>query len=73
MTNPFGDIEREAQEQRQKHLAMAEALDFLDEEVTSWEAEFLDTVLKQLHEGKRALTQKQIDVLNRMCDEYGVG
>jgi hypothetical protein len=52
---------------------MAEALDGMGEDVNSWEAEFLDTILKQLREGKHGLSQKQIDVLNRMCDQYGVG
>lgn len=72
MTNPFGDVEREAEEYRLRHLAMAEALDRMERDVTSWEADFLDSILKQLREEKRALTQKQIDVLNRMCSEYDV-
>ncbi len=43
----------------------------MEVDVTSWEGEFLDSVLKQL-EAKRPLTQKQIDVIHRMCDSYDV-
>ena len=71
--NPFDDVERTVSETIRRQLDQAEALDRMEDvDVTSWEAEFLDSVLKQLRAG-RALSQKQIDVLNRMSSQYGVG
>ena len=71
--NPFDDVERAVSETIRRQLDQAEALDHMEDvDVTSWEAEFLDSVLKQLRAG-RALSQKQIDVLNRMSNQYGVG
>ena len=71
--NPFDDVERTVSETIRRQLDQAEALDHMEDvDVTSWEAEFLDSVLKQLRAG-RALSQKQIDVLNRMSSQYGVG
>ena len=71
--NPFDDVERAVSETVRRQLDQAEALDRMEDvDVTSWEAEFLDSVLKQLRAG-RALSQKQIDVLNRMSSQYGVG
>ncbi len=72
MTNPFEDLERQAAEANERHLATAMALDEMDDDVTEWEFEFLDSVIKQLRAG-RALSQKQIESLNRMSDKYGVG
>lgn len=72
MTNPFEEIEKEAREASARHLETAEALDGMEEDVTEWEAGFLDSILKQLRAG-RALSQKQIDTLCRMSDKYGVG
>ena len=73
MSDPFEQAESEARKAVARHLATAEAID-QDEEisVTPWEMDFLDSILKQLRAG-RALSQKQIDVLNRMSDKYGVG
>lgn len=70
--NPFDDVERAASAAIASQLAQVKALDEMETEVTSWEANFLDSCLKQLGAG-RALSQKQIEVLNRMSDQYGVG
>ncbi len=72
MTNPFEDLERQAREVTERHLATAKALDEMEDDVTEWEADFLNSILLQLQDG-RALTQKQIECLNRMSDKYGVG
>lgn len=71
--NPLDDAERAISAIIASQLAQAQALDGMEDvDVTSWEADFLDSVLKQLKAG-RPLSQKQIDVLNRMSDQYGVG
>lgn len=71
--NPLDDAERGILAIIASQLAQAQALDGMEDvDVTSWEADFLDSVLKQLKAG-RPLSQKQIDVLNRMSDQYGVG
>lgn len=70
--NPFESIEQDEENERLKHLATAKALDELEVDVTSWESEFLDSILKQLLNEKRGLSQKQIDILNRMCGRYGI-
>lgn len=72
MTNPFEDVERKANEELDRYLALARALDEMEGDVTSWEAEFLDTIIKQLRDERRMLSQKQIETLNRMCEQYGV-
>ncbi len=69
--NPFEDVERSIAEIIAKQLEIVKELDAMEVDVTSWEGEFLDSVLKQL-EAKRPLTQKQIDVIHRMCDSYDV-
>ena len=50
-------------------LERAEALDAMDQDVTSWESEFLETVLVSLRKG-HGLTQKQKDVLDEMTRKY---
>lgn len=73
MTNPFGDVEREAEDERLKRLEMAVALDSMEVDVTSWEAGFLDRIIKKLRDQKLGLTQREIEILNQMCEQYGVG
>lgn len=68
----FDDVERAVSALIASQLAQAKALDEMEVDVTSWEAGFLESCLKQLQAG-RALSQKQIEVLNRMSDQYGVG
>lgn len=70
-TNPFEDVDRAIGEILAKQLETVRELDGLEADVTSWEAEFLETVLTQLLE-KRALSQKQIEVVRRMCESYDV-
>ncbi len=71
--NPLDDAERAISAIIASQLAQVQALDGMEDvDVTPWEAEFLDSILKQLGAG-RALSQKQIDVLNRMSDKYGIG
>lgn len=70
--DPFEDVERGVQALVASQLAQAKALDEMEVDVTSWEAGFLDSIMKQLRAG-RALSQKQIETLNRMSDQYGVG
>ncbi len=72
MTDFFEEIERAAAEGIKKHLATVEALDHMDASVDSYEAEFLDTALRQLRAG-RGLTQRQVEFLNRMSDKYEIG
>ena len=68
----FDDVERAVSALVASQLAQAKALDEMEVDVTSWEAGFLESCLRQLQAG-RALSQKQIEVLNRMSDQYGVG
>lgn len=51
------------------HLEMAEELDAMERDVSSWEAEFLESILKQLREA-RPLTPKQEDKLEEMYRNY---
>lgn len=69
--NPFGEIDRAFNEALQKHLDVAKELDAMETDVTSWEASFLESIIKQL-EGRTPLSQKQIDVLHRMCEAYEI-
>lgn len=71
MTNPFGDIEREVEEAVRKQLSLVREIDRMEVDVTSWEASFLDSVIKQLEQGK-PLSQKQLDVIHQMCHRYEV-
>lgn len=72
MTGPFGDIEREAEEERARHLGMAEALDSMEEDVDSQEADFLESVLRRLRDEKRTLTEPQARWLEGMHEKYGL-
>ncbi len=70
-TNPFEDVERAVAEAVQRQLDTITELDHMDVNVTEWEAEFIDSILKQLH-AKRALSQGQIEIVRRMCEQYDV-
>ena len=69
--NPFEDVDRAISEIIEKQLETVKALDGMQADVTSWEADFLESVLVQLLD-KRALSQKQIEVVRRMCESYDV-
>lgn len=51
------------------HLEMAKELDGMDRDVTSWEADFLSSILEKLNFGL-ALTQKQASRLTEMYERY---
>lgn len=70
--NPFGEIDRAFNETLQKHLDLALELDRMDEDVTSWEADFLQSIIARLRDKKIPLTQGQIDTLYKMCDQYDI-
>jgi hypothetical protein len=70
--NPFDDVERAVAKIIESQLETVRELDGMQADVTTWEAEFLDSVLKQLA-AKTPLSQKQIEVVRRMCDTYDVG
>jgi hypothetical protein len=59
----------EAEKGIELHLAMAEALDEMDEDVTEWEASFLESVLRLLRDGL-ALTEPQARTLEEMRRKY---
>jgi len=67
--NPFEDVERAIAEAIERQLELVTALDSMDVDVTPWEADFLDNVMKQLAR-KTPLSQAQLDVLHRMCNQY---
>lgn len=69
--NPFEDVEAQAAEESERHLEMARALDGMEQDVTSWEADFLDSVLRQLQIRGVPLTTKQADILEEMYERYG--
>ena len=50
-------------------LEIAEQLDGMEQDVTTWEAAFLDTVLQTLREG-RQLSPKQIEKLKEVFVNY---
>jgi len=52
-----------------EHLEMAEEIDRMERDVTSWEADFLDSILKRLR-NKIPLTPKQAEVLEGMHEKY---
>lgn len=70
--NPFGEIDRAFNEAIQKHLDLALELDRMDEDVTAWEADFLESTIVRLRDKRIPLTQGQIDTLYKICDQYGV-
>lgn len=51
------------------HLEMAQALDSMERDVTSWEADFIESVLKRLKAG-RPLSPKQAESLEGMHRKY---
>lgn len=69
--DPFEGVERGVRALIDSQLAQAKALDEMEEGVTAWEMEFLDSILKQLRAG-RALSQKQVEALNNMSSKYEV-
>ncbi len=69
--NPFEDVERAVAAAIEKQLAIALELDGMETDVTSWEASFLQSILTQLRE-KRPLSQRQLDILNRMAADYDI-
>lgn len=71
MTNVFGDIERESEDEMAAHLAMAEDLDKMERDVNSWEAGFLESVLVRLKKEKLPLTETQVKTLKEMHEKYG--
>jgi len=70
--NPFDDVERAVAEIVARHLDQVRAIDRADIEVNSWEAEFLSSVLEQLEDKKKPLTQKQMDVVRNMATRYEI-
>jgi hypothetical protein len=70
--NPFGDVENEARKMVDRQLAVVKELDELENDVTSWEADFLENVIVQLRDRKIPLHQGQIDVVHQMCERYDV-
>lgn len=69
--NPFEDINRAIEEAVARQLEIVKELDSMEVDVTTWEANFLDTVIKQLN-GKTPLTQTQLETLHRMCNQYEI-
>jgi hypothetical protein len=67
--NPFDDVDRAIGALVSKQLELVKELDHMDVDVTSWEAEFIDSVLRQL-EAKTPLTPKQLAVVQRMVETY---
>ena len=70
--NPFGEIEKSVAETIATQLALVEELDGMDRDLNTWESGFVQSVLDQLKIDKRPLTQRQLDTLYKMCDEYGI-
>ena len=68
----FGDVEKAAEAELQKQLDLVREVDQMDEDVNSWEAEFLDSLLKRLDEEKIPLTSKQLEILHLMRKKYGL-
>lgn len=52
------------------HLEMAEALDSMERNVSSWEADFLESVLKRLKDDGRTLSEKQATKLKELYERY---
>lgn len=68
----FDDVEKAAEAELQKQLDLVREVDQMDEDVNSWEAEFLDSLLKRLDEEKIPLTSKQLEILHLMRKKYGL-
>lgn len=71
--NPFEDVERAVAKIVASQLETVRELDGMEKDVTEWEANFLNDVLFQLENQKRPLTQKQIEVVRRMAEQYDIG
>lgn len=69
--NPFEDVERAVAELVARQLELVKQIDEMDVDVTPWEADFLDSVLKQL-QLKKPLSQNQLDVVHRLCQQYDI-
>lgn len=54
-------------------LELAEELDNMERDVTTWEADFLESILKRLREDGSELTPKQEYQLRRMEEKYLAG
>jgi len=52
------------------HLEMAEALDGMERAVSSWEADFIESVLIRLREEHRPLTDGQVEKLREIYEKY---
>jgi len=70
--NPFGDMDRVFQRTLEIQLETVRAIDGLDQDLNTWESTFLDSVIKQLENEKRPLSQKQLEVVRRLCEQYDV-
>ena len=70
--NPFDEIEKSLTETLAAQLALVEALDAMEDDLNTWECGFVQSILDQLKIDKRPLTQKQLDTLYKLCDEYGI-
>lgn len=70
--NPFEDIERAFTDALQKHLDLALELDRMDQDVTPWECDFLESVIVRLRDKRTPLSQGQIETLHKMADRYGI-
>lgn len=62
-------IEKERDVTPEEALDIAQELDGMDREVSSWEADFLSSVLPRLRDG-RGLSEKQEAVLLKMEEKY---
>ncbi len=56
-------------EKSEEYLEMAQDLDGMDEDVTSWEANFLDSILTHLRNGGR-LSPNRVNSLKDMYEKY---
>lgn len=68
----FDDVERAVEQIIKTQLETIRELDAMEVDVTPWEADFLQRVLTQLNDEKKALSQGQIDIVRRMCEQYDV-
>lgn len=71
MTGPFDDCEFD-EDERERQLAAVKALDEMDEDVTSWEAGWLESAIRRLRDEKLPLTPAMLTVLKSMCEKYDV-
>lgn len=71
-SSSFDDVERAVGAIVAKHLEQVRAIDRADVTVNSWEAGFLDTVLRQLETQGKPLTQNQMEIVRRMAADYDI-